>query len=254
MLALIKADLDILGVHQEVFSSERAMVAGGVETRAHGPGGEGASLPGVLEPPKGKTPEDREARPQTLFKASQFGDDVDRPLRKSDGSWTYFAPDIAYHYDKWRRGSQILIDVWGADHSGYVKRMKAAVAAITDGKAELDVKICQLVRLFREGQPVKMSKRGGTFITLREVVEEVGKNVVRFIMLTRKNDAPLDFDLAKVTEQSKDNPVFYVQYAHARCRLGHAPCVGAVRRCGAERRGAGGSAARPRLPTRRNSA
>lgn len=138
-------------------------------------------------------------------------------MKKSDGSWTYFAPDIAYHYDKWRRGSEILIDVWGADHSGYVKRMKAAVAAITDGKAELDVKICQLVRLFREGQPVKMSKRGGTFITLREVVEEVGKGVVRFIMLTRKNDAPLDFDLARAVEQSRDNPVFYVQYAHARC-------------------------------------
>ncbi|HEX6101668.1 MAG TPA: DALR anticodon-binding domain-containing protein, partial [Alphaproteobacteria bacterium] len=139
--------------------------------------------------------------------------------------WTYFAPDIAYHYDKYRRGSEILIDVWGADHSGSVKRMKAAVAAITDGKAELDVKICQLVRLFREGQPVKMSKRGGTFITLREVVEEVGKDVVRFLMLTRKNDAPLDFDLAKAIEQSRDNPVFYVQYAHARChsvlRLAH---------------------------------
>ena len=217
MLALIKADLDILGVHQEVFSSERAMVnSGGVEARSRSWRRRVFSIPEFLEPPKGKTPEDWEARPQTLFKATQFGDDVDRPLRKSDGSWTYFAPDIAYHYDKWRRGSQILIDVWGADHSGYVKRMKAAVAAITDGKAELDVKICQLVRLFREGQPVKMSKRGGTFITLREVVEEVGKDVVRFIMLTRKNDAPLDFDLARAVEQSRDNPVFYVQYAHAR--------------------------------------
>jgi arginyl-tRNA synthetase len=218
MLTLIRADLELLGVHQDVFSSERAMVeSGGVERALAVLEEKGLLYTGILEPPKGKTPEDWEARPQTLFKASQFGDDVDRPLKKSDGSWTYFAPDIAYHYDKWRRGSQILIDVWGADHSGYVKRMKAAVAAITDGKAELDVKICQLVRLFREGQPVKMSKRGGTFITLREVVEEVGKDVVRFIMLTRKNDAPLDFDLARAVEQSRDNPVFYVQYAHARC-------------------------------------
>jgi arginyl-tRNA synthetase len=218
MLTLIKADLEVLGVHQDVFSSERAMVeSGGVERALAVLEEKGLLYTGVLEPPKGKTPEDWEARPQTLFKASQFGDDVDRPLKKSDGSWTYFAPDIAYHYDKWRRGSEILIDVWGADHSGYVKRMKAAVTAITDGKAELDVKICQLVRLFREGQPVKMSKRGGTFITLREVVEEVGKGVVRFIMLTRKNDAPLDFDLARAVEQSRDNPVFYVQYAHARC-------------------------------------
>ncbi len=226
MLALIRTDLDLLGVHQEVFRSEREMVrSGGVEQALAVLEEKGFLYTGVLEPPKGKTPEDWEQRPQTLFKASQFGDDVDRPLRKSDGSWTYFAPDIAYHYDKWRRGSEILIDIWGADHSGYVKRMKAAVAAITDGKAELDVKICQLVRLFREGQPVRMSKRGGTFITLREVVEEVGKDVVRFMMLTRKNDAPLDFDLAKAIEQSRDNPVFYVQYAHARChsvlRLAH---------------------------------
>jgi arginyl-tRNA synthetase len=226
MLDLIRADLDLLGVHQEVFSSERGMVrSGGVERAMAVLEEKGLLYTGILEPPKGKTPDDWEPRPQVLFRSSSFGDDVDRPLRKSDGSWTYFAPDIAYHYDKFRRGSEILIDVWGADHSGYVKRMKAAVAAITDGKAELDVKICQLVRLFREGQPVKMSKRGGTFITLREVVEEVGKDVVRFIMLTRKNDAPLDFDLAKAIEQSRDNPVFYVQYAHARChsvlRLAH---------------------------------
>jgi arginyl-tRNA synthetase len=226
MLELIRTDLDLLGVHQEVFSSERAMVqSGGVERAVAVLEEKGLIYTGVLEPPKGKTPEEWEPRPQTLFRSSSFGDDVDRPLRKSDGSWTYFAPDIAYHYDKFRRGSEILIDVWGADHSGYVKRMKAAVAAITGGKAELDVKICQLVRLFREGQPVKMSKRGGTFITLREVVEEVGKDVVRFLMLTRKNDAPLDFDLAKAIEQSRDNPVFYVQYAHARChsvlRLAH---------------------------------
>jgi arginyl-tRNA synthetase len=218
MLELIRTDLDLLGVHQEVFSSEREMVrSGGVERAMAVLEEKGLLYTGVLEPPKGKTPDDWEPRPQVLFRSSSFGDDVDRPLRKSDGSWTYFAPDIAYHYDKFRRGSEVLIDVWGADHSGYVKRMKAAVAAITDGKAELDVKICQLVRLFREGQPVKMSKRGGTFITLREVVEEVGKDVVRFLMLTRKNDAPLDFDLAKAIEQSRDNPVFYVQYAHARC-------------------------------------
>lgn len=218
MLELIREDLDLLGVHQEVFSSERAMVeSGGVERALAVLEEKGFLYTGVLDPPKGKAPEEWEPRPQTLFRASQFGDDVDRPLRKSDGSWTYFAPDIAYHYDKWRRGSEVLIDIWGADHSGYVKRMKAAVTAITDGKAELDVKVCQLVRLFREGQPVKMSKRGGTFITLREVVEEVGKDVVRFLMLTRKNDAPLDFDLAKAIEQSRDNPVFYVQYAHARC-------------------------------------
>jgi arginyl-tRNA synthetase len=218
MLELIRADLDLLGVHQDVFSSEREMVqSGGVERAMAVLEEKGLLYTGVLEPPKGKTPDDWEPRPQVLFRSSSFGDDVDRPLRKSDGSWTYFAPDIAYHYDKYRRGSEVLIDVWGADHSGYVKRMKAAVTAITDGKAELDVKICQLVRLFREGQPVKMSKRGGTFITLREVVEEVGKDVVRFLMLTRKNDAPLDFDLVKAIEQSRDNPVFYVQYAHARC-------------------------------------
>ncbi len=218
MLDLIRADLDLLGVHHDVFSSERVMVeSGGVERAVAVLEQKDLVYTGVLEPPKGKTPEDWEPRPQTLFRSARFGDDVDRPLRKSDGSWTYFAPDIAYHYDKWRRGSNILIDVWGADHSGYVKRMKAAVTAITDGKADLDVKVCQLVRLFREGQLVKMSKRGGTFITLREVVEEVGKDVVRFMMLTRRNDAPLDFDLVKAIEQSRDTPVFYVQYAHARC-------------------------------------
>src|SRR5262249_31860123 len=173
---------------------------------------------GTLDPPKGKTPEDWEPRPQTLFKATEFGDDVDRPLRKSDGSWTYFASDIAYHFGKYRRGTPPMIDVWGADHAGYIKGRQAAVKAIPAGEGELDVKICQLVRLLRDGQPVKMSKRAGTFVTLREVVDEVGKDVVRFIMLTRKNDAPLDFDFAKVTEQSKDNPVFYVQYAHARVR------------------------------------
>jgi arginyl-tRNA synthetase len=215
----IREDLKALGVVQEVFSSERAMVeSGGVERALQVLQDRGLLYTGTLDPPKGKAPEDWEPRPQTLFKATEFGDDVDRPIRKSDGSWTYFAADIAYHFDKFRRGTPTMIDVWGADHAGYIKRMQAAVRAITGGEGELDVKICQLVRLLREGQPVKMSKRAGTFVPLREVVDEVGKDVVRFIMLTRKNDAPLDFDLAKVLEQSRDNPVFYVQYAHARSR------------------------------------
>ena len=217
MMVAIREDLAALGVHQEVFTSERGLVAAGkldgalarLEAR-------GLIYTGTLEPPKGRTPEDWEPREQTLFRATKFGDDVDRPLKKSDDSWTYFAPDIANHLDKIERGAAALIDVWGADHAGYVKRMKAAVAALTDGEVELDIKICQLVKLMREGEAVKMSKRAGHFVTLREVVDEVGKDVVRFIMLTRKNDAPLDFDLARVTEQSKDNPVFYVQYAHAR--------------------------------------
>jgi arginyl-tRNA synthetase len=215
----VREDLLTLGIHHDVFSSERALVAsGGVDAALKTLEERGLIYVGVLEPPKGKTPEDWEPRPQTLFRASDFGDDVDRPLKKSDGSWTYFAADIAYHYDKFRRGFPVMIDVWGADHGGYVKRMQAAVTAITEGRGALDVKICQLVKLMREGEPVKMSKRAGTFVTLAEVVEEVGKDVVRFIMMTRKNDAPLDFDLAKVLEQSRDNPVFYVQYAHARCR------------------------------------
>jgi arginyl-tRNA synthetase len=162
------------------------------------------------------TPEDWEPRPQTLFRSTEFGDDVDRPLRKSDGSWTYFASDAAYHLDKFRRGFAIMIDVWGADHGGYVKRVAAAVNALTEGKGVLDVKLCQLVSLLDAGEPVKMSKRAGTFVTLKEVVDEVGKDVVRFIMLTRSNDATLDFDLRKAVEQTRDNPVFYVQYAHAR--------------------------------------
>jgi arginyl-tRNA synthetase len=219
MMNLIRHDLAELGVHQEVFASERALVeAGGVDAVVETLEGRDLLYTGVLDPPKGKEPEDWEPRPQLLFRATQFGDDVDRPLQKSDGSWTYFASDMAYHLDKFRRGSALMIDVWGADHSGYVKRMKAAVTALTEGKGELDVRICQLVKLQRGGQPVKMSKRAGTFVTLSEVIAEVGQGVVRFIMLTRKNDAPLDFDLEKVLEQSRDNPVFYVQYAHARCR------------------------------------
>ena len=171
---------------------------------------------GTLEPPKGKLPEDWEPREQTLFKSTAHGDDVDRPVQKSDGSWTYFAPDIAYHYDKVQRGFDQLIDVFGADHGGYVKRMKAAVSALSDGRVPLDVKLTQLVKLYKNGEPFKMSKRAGTFVTLRDVVDQVGPNVTRFHMLTRKNDAPLDFDFDKVLEQSKDNPVFYVNYAYAR--------------------------------------
>jgi arginyl-tRNA synthetase len=172
---------------------------------------------GVLEPPKGKKPDNWSPRPQTLFKSTEFKDDVDRPLKKSDGSWTYFASDIAYHRDKYLRGYGELIDVWGADHGGYVKRMVAATSAVTEQGARLDVKICQIVRLMENGELIRMSKRSGNFVTLRDLVDAVGPGVVRFIMLTRKNDAPLDFDLAVVREQSRENPVFYVQYAHARC-------------------------------------
>jgi arginyl-tRNA synthetase len=217
MLAMIKDDLAALGVRHDVFASEQALVAAGAVNDALDTlAGRDLVYTGVLEPPKGKTPEDWEPRPQTLFRATAFGDDVDRPLTKSDGSWTYFATDIAYHLDKYRRGFPTMIDVWGADHGGYVKRMKAAVTAITDGGGALDVKICQLVNLLDDGVPFKMSKRAGAFVTMRQVIDAVGKDVVRFIMLTRKNDASLDFDLARVTEQSRDNPVFYVQYAHAR--------------------------------------
>ena len=219
MMGLIRADLAAIGIHQDVFTSERALVeSGGVEAVLETLKARDLIYTGVLEPPKGKTPEDWEPRPQTLFRATRFGDDVDRTLKKSDGSWTYLAPDMAYHLDKFRRGAEIMIDVWGADHQGYIKRMTAAIEALTEGKAQFTVLLCQLVKLMRHGAPVKMSKRAGTFVTLKEVVAEVGKDVVRFIMLTRKNDAPLDFDLEKVLEKSRDNPVFYVQYAHARAR------------------------------------
>ena len=219
LMARVKEDLAALGIHQEVFSSERKLVeAGGVDAVLQTLESRDLVYKGVLQPPKGKKPEDWEPRPQLLFRATQFGDDVDRPLQKSDGSWTYFASDMAYHLDKYRRGAETMIDVWGADHGGYIKRMQAAVAALTEGNASLDVKVCQLVKLMRAGEPVKMSKRSGNFVTLRELIDEVGKDVVRFIMLTRKNDAPLEFDLSKVVEQSRDNPVFYVQYAHARAR------------------------------------
>jgi arginyl-tRNA synthetase len=217
MMAMIREDLAALGIRHDVFSSEQALHrAGKVDAALAELEARGQIYVGVLEPPKGKLPEDWEERPQTLFKATAFGDDVDRPLKKADGSWTYFASDIAYHKDKFDRGFAEQIDVWGADHAGYIKRMQASLRAITGDKATLDVKICQLVRLMRRGEPVKMSKRSGDFVTLREVVDEVGPDVVRFMMLFRKNDASLDFDFAKVTEQSKENPVFYVQYAHAR--------------------------------------
>ena len=217
MMALIQADLAAIGVRHDLFVSERELVAkGAVDECLTELEQRGLIYTGVLEPPKGKLPDDWEPRAQTLFRATRFGDDVDRPLKKSDGSWTYFAGDIAYHRDKFRRGFANLIDVWGADHGGYVKRLQAAVRAVTDGAATLDVKLCQLVNMFDKGVPVRMSKRAGTFVTLHEVVDEVGKDVFRFIMLTRRNDQALDFDFAKVTEQSRDNPVFYVQYAHAR--------------------------------------
>ena len=217
MMDLVRADLDALGVRHDVFRSERALVDEGRVDDAYATlEAAGLIYSGVLEPPKGKRDEDWEPREQSLFRATAFGDDSDRPLRKSDGSWTYFATDIAYHRDKVERGFTDLIDVWGADHGGYVKRMKAAVSALSDDAATLDVKICQMVKLLDGGEPVAMSKRAGRFVTLREVVDEVGRDVVRFIMLTRRNDAPLEFDLRRVTEQSRDNPVFYVQYAHAR--------------------------------------
>lgn len=217
LMDMIREDLALLGIQHAVFTSERAIhAAGGVEKAIAYLESKELVYMGVLEPPKGKKPDDWEPRPQLLFKATAFGDEVDRPLQKSDGSWTYFAGDVAYHYDKFLRGFADMIDVWGADHGGYVKRMQAAVKAMTDERGALDVKLCQLVNLLDGGTPVKMSKRAGNFVTLRDVVEEVGRDVVRFIMLTRKNDMSLDFDYQKVREQSKDNPVFYVQYAHAR--------------------------------------
>jgi len=220
MLALIKDDLAKLNIHHDVFFSERTL---------HGQGGdvdltlawlrdEGMIYEGRLEPPKGKTPDDWEDREQTLFRASQFGDDVDRPLVKSDGSYTYFAADIAYHRNKYLRGFKHMINVLGADHSGYIKRLEAAVSAVSLGEADIDVRICQLVRLMKNGEPFKMSKRSGDLVTLADVVEEVGVDATRFMLLYRRNDAAMDFDFALVKEQTRDNPVFYVQYAHARTR------------------------------------
>lgn len=217
MMEQIRGDLAILGVQMDVYSSEKALYGTGrIEAAIARLEAMGLIYRGVLEPPKGKLPEDWEAREQLLFRSTAHGDDVDRPIQKSDGAWTYFAPDIAYHFDKLERGFDQLIDVFGADHGGYVKRMNAAVKALSDGRVPLDIKLVQLVKLFKNGEPFKMSKRAGTFVTLRDVVEEAGADVTRFIMLTRKNDAALDFDFAKVLEQSKDNPVWYVQYANAR--------------------------------------
>jgi arginyl-tRNA synthetase len=219
MLAMIREDLALLGIHMDVFSSEKALYGTGkIEQAIDRLRAQGLIYEGILEPPKGKLPEDWEPREQTLFRSTAHGDDVDRPVRKSDGSWTYFAPDIAYHFDKTERGFDFLVDVFGADHGGYVKRIKAVVAALTDDRVPIEIKLMQLVKLLKNGEPVKMSKRAGTFVTLRDVVEEVGPDVTRFAMLTRKNDVPLDFDFDKVVEQSKDNPVFYVQYAHARAQ------------------------------------
>ena len=217
MMAMIREDLAALGVTMDVYSSEKALYGTGqIEAAIERLKGLGLIYQGVLEPPKGKAPEDWEPREQTLFRSTAFGDDQDRPVQKSDGSWTYFAPDIAYHFNKVQRGFDELINIFGADHSGYVKRLKAVVSALSENKVSLDIKLIQLVKLLKGGQIVKMSKRAGTFVTLRDLIDEVGPDVVRFVMLTRKNDVALDFDFDKVTEQSKDNPVFYVQYANAR--------------------------------------
>jgi arginyl-tRNA synthetase len=220
MLKLIREDLAALRVTHDVFSSERAMIeAGGVETVLQKLRGQGVIYRGTLEPPKGKTPDDWERREQELFRATQFGDDVDRPVQKSDGSYTYFANDMAYHADKMARGFDAMIDVWGADHGGYVKRMQAAVKALAgNDSARLDVLLCQIVRVMKDGAPVRMSKRAGTFVELRDLIDEVGPDAVRFLMLMRKSDAQMEFDMNAAVAQTRDNPVFYVQYAHARCR------------------------------------
>jgi len=221
MMDMIRADLALLGIHHDLFSSEAAVQkAGKVDAALDRLRAEGLVYQGTLEPPKGELPDDWEPTEMTLFKATAFGDDSDRPVRKSDGGLTYFGTDLAYHAQK-AEGADMLIDIWGADHAGTVKRIKAAVQALTGGRTAFDVKLVQMVRLLRGGEPVKMSKRSGSFVTLADVVREVGKDVVRFTMLTRKADAQMDFDFAKVVEASKDNPVFYVQYAHARGRSLH---------------------------------
>ncbi len=219
MMQSIREDLAALGVVPDVFTSERALLDGGAVDRAIGVlRAKDLIYEGVLDPPRGKAPEDWEPRPQTLFRATAFGDDVDRPLKKSDGSNTYFANDIAYHADKVARGAQIMIDVWGADHGGYVSRMKAAVRAVAGHGETLDIVLCQIVHVLRGGVPVRMSKRAGSFVTLRDLIDEVGRDAVRFTMLTRKSDAQMEFDLDLAVAQTRENPVFYVQYAHARCR------------------------------------
>jgi len=219
MMDGVRQDLEALGVHFDVFTSEKSLIeVGAVDQALDHLEKMGLIYTGVLEPPKGKPPDDWEPREQTLFKASQFGDEVDRAVKKSDGSWTYFATDMAYHQDKFRRGFNTMVDVWGADHGGYVMRMTAAVQAVSGGEGHLDVKICQMVHLKKGGEALRMSKRAGTFVTLSDLIGEVGRDAVRFMMLTRKNDSQMEFDLDKALEQSRDNPVFYVHYAHARCR------------------------------------
>jgi arginyl-tRNA synthetase len=218
MMAEVREDLRLLGVEQDVYTSEKALVASGAaDALIEKLTADGLIHEGVLEPPKGKTPDDWEPRPQTLFRSTQFGDDVDRPLRKSDGSNTYFANDIAYHADKLARGYDVLIDVLGADHGGYVPRMRAAVKALSP-RTKFEAVLCQIVHVMKGGVPVRMSKRAGTYVTLRDLLEEVGKDAVRFTMLTRNADAQMEFDLDKVVATTRENPVFYVQYAHARCR------------------------------------
>jgi arginyl-tRNA synthetase len=232
MLVMIKADLALLGIHHDLFSSEAELQAAGKPEAAEAWLRErGLVYDGVLEAPKGETPEDWEPVELPLFRSTQFGDDQDRPIKKSNGSWTYFGADLAYHFQKAQSADQ-LIDIWGADHAGTVKRIVAAVAALTDGKTKFDVKLVQMVRLLRAGEPVKMSKRAGNFVTLADVVNEVGKDVVRFTMLTRKADAQMDFDFAKVVETTKENPVFYVQYAHARVASVHRKAAEAGIVCG----------------------
>ncbi len=218
MMKLIRSDLKKIGIYHDIFTSERKLVDNKkVEKAINVLEKQGLLYEGVLNPPKGMIPEDWEPRPQLLFKSTKFGDDIDRSLKKSDGSWTYFAKDIAYHFDKYTRFGPNLINVWGADHGGYVKRLQSAVKAVTGGKAHVDVILCQMVNLLDKGKPIRMSKRSGIFITLEDIVKKVGKDVVRLIMISRKNDASLDFDFAKVLETSHENPVFYIQYAHARC-------------------------------------
>lgn len=234
MMAMIREDLALLGIHHDIFSSEAELQAAGKPEAAEAElRSRGLVYDGVLEAPKGETPEDWEPVELPLFRSSQFGDDQDRPIKKSNGAWTYFGADLAYHYQKAQSADQ-LIDIWGADHAGTVKRIVAAVEALTGGKTKFDVKLVQMVRLLRGGEPVKMSKRAGNFVTLADVVREVGKDVVRFTMLTRRADAQMDFDFAKVVEASKDNPVFYVQYAHAR--------IASLKRRAAEAGIAGGTA------------
>ncbi|MCK5658335.1 MAG: arginine--tRNA ligase, partial [Alphaproteobacteria bacterium] len=218
MMVEIRKDLKDMGIQFAVFTSEQAIIDADIVNKVFKElDDQGLIYTGVLEPPKGKKLDDWEERPQTLFRSTRFGDDTDRPLKKANGAWTYFSNDVAYHWDKFSRGSKILIDIWGADHGGYVKRIQSAVKAVTKQQATVDVKLCQLVHTLDNGKPVRMSKRAGTFVTLRDMLDKVGKDVLRFIMLTRRNDQTLEFDFAKVTEQSRDNPVFYVQYAHARC-------------------------------------